>query len=349
MKVYKYRSNDENFLERDIATFSQNKFFASTFENLNDPFEANFNELITESVTIFEKNYKINADEVRKSFNEILQYKYKIGIFSLSKNVLSEQMWAHYSNSNNGYCIEYELDKINERNLNYDLAYKFDVIYKDILPVLTIDDIENEKLPSKMFGSKKEAWSYEKEIRLIFDSASLKEHHESAITGIYFGYKAESGLIEKLKDKFSNRDIIFYKIRPNIRSNFLEFDEICRFNRKLKFDLEKFEFELIKLRNNTAVNSYYLYVRNTYNQEELKELSKAFLEKYNYKPSNLYFLNSKSKRTMELIDKYPKSNEEYIDWAETVIADFPYDCNEEIFMDPNKDSLYKELKIKKIH
>jgi len=345
MKVYKYRSNDEKFLERDIATFSQNKFYASTFENLNDPFEANFNESITESVKILETIFRINAKDIRKSFNEILQYKDKLGILSLSRSVLSEQMWAHYSNSNYGYCIEYDFDRITERNQQYDLAFNFDINYKDILPVITIDDIrENNKMITKMYGTKKEFWSYEKEIRLVFDSSSLKEHHESAITGIYFGYKADKTLIERFKEKFAHRDVIFYQIKPNRKSNFLECEKIHHFNRKLKFNIEKFNFELIKVKNNSAVNNYYIYFKSIYTKDEMKELCMAFLEKYTYKPSNLYLLNSKSDQSIELIDKYPKSDEEYINWAETVVADFPFDCNQEIFIDPLKDWYYQKIK-----
>lgn len=339
MKVYKYRSNDERFIERDLKTFSQNKFFASTFENLNDPFEANYNELITESTKILEVVFKVSAKDVLDQFEEIKKFKDKLGILSLSKNILSEQMWAHYANSNSGYCIEYDLEKITERSQQYDLAFDFEIKYNDILPIITIDDIRSQNMAVKMFGTKKEFWSYEKEVRLVFDSASLKEHHESAITGIYFGYKSEKSLIEKFQENFKNRDIAFYQIKPNRKTNFLEFEEIERFSRKLLFDLDKFNFEIIKTKNNLAVSSYYIYLKEKYSKEELKELSKAFLEEYNYKPSNLYFLSSKSPQIVELIDKYPKTSDEKIKWAEAVIADSPFDCDGEVFMSP-----FKELK-----
>jgi len=344
MKVYKYRSNDERFIERDLITFSRNNFFASTFENLNDPFEANYNELITDSINILEKKFHINLQDVVKNLETIVEYKDKLGIFSLSTSVLSEQMWAHYSNSNYGYCIEYDLEKINERSQNYDLAFNLNVRYNDLLPIITINDIKDGNLPSKMFGTKKEFWSYEKEIRLIFDSASLKEHHESAITGIYFGHKADKNLIEKFREKFMNRNITFYQMKPNRFSNILEYIEIEKFSKKLLFDLNKFKFELIYTKKNSTIYNYYIYLKDSYSKIELKELSKAFLEKYNFKPSNLFFLNSKSENTIKLIGKYPKSNREYIEWAETVIAEFPFDCDDEIYLHPFKDYHYKELK-----
>ncbi|EPL7679909.1 DUF2971 domain-containing protein [Elizabethkingia anophelis] len=343
MKVYKYRSNgDEEILKRDIETFSQNKFFAATFNDLNDPFEANFIDTITESARMLEKTFKISAKDIKNSFNEILEYKDKLGIISLSETALSEQMWAYYGNSNKGYCIEYDFDKISERTQNYDLFKDLNVKYTDVLPFITLDDIRSKEMPLKMFGTKKELWRHEKEIRLVFDSSSLKEYHESAITGIYFGYLANDELIEKFRENFQNKDITFYKISPNRGSNLLEYKTLYTLNRKLKYNLAKFQYELVYTKNN-AVISYYIYVKENYTKSELRELGMALIEKISYKPTNIYFLNSKDTIIIELIDKYPKSDEELVLWANSVIAEFPFDCNDEIYLDPFKDWRYKEL------
>ena len=45
-------------------------------------------------------------------------------------------------------------------------------------------------MSTNVFGVKKENWKHEEEIRLIFNNSSLKSHHESAITGVYFGCHA---------------------------------------------------------------------------------------------------------------------------------------------------------------
>jgi len=58
---------------------------------------------------------------------------------------------------------------------------------------------------------------------------------------------------------------------------------------------------------------------------------------------HIYFLNSKDAIIIELIDKYPKSDKELVLWANSVIAEFPFDCNDEIYLDPFKDWYYKEL------
>jgi len=346
MKVYKFRSNsDERILKRDITTFQENKFYAPNFNDLNDPFEANFIESIKESTKILESIFNVKTSEINKAFQEVRSYKEKLGIFSLSKTYLSEQMWAYYANSNKGYCIEYDLDKISERTQIYDLAYNFDISYESSIPIIEILDINNSNsIIKKMFGTKKDLWGHEYEHRIIFDTVSLKKHHESAITGIYFSYQAEENLIKSFEDNFGERDITFHKIFPNFNTHNLESKVISKFSKKLKYNLNRYRFELVFTKNDSTVLSYYIYVKNNYSKNELQNLGIAFLEKYCFKPSNIFFLNSN--KIINLINKYPKTNDELIIWAEAVIAEMPYDCNNEIFMTPFKDWYYKDLKKK---
>lgn len=347
MKLYKYRSNnDEKILQRDIETFQKNKFFAPTFNNLNDPFEANFNESILKSTKILESVFNVSTSEINKAFEKVKSFKEKLGIFSLSKTQLSEQMWAYYANSNNGYCIEYDLDKISERTQTYDFAYNFDVHYDNSIPIVDVSDINSDRIIKKMFGTKKDLWMHEKEHRMIFDTASLKEHHESAITGIYFGYQAKDSLIRCFEENFCERDIIFHKIVPNFNTHKLESKIISKFSKKLKYNLERYNYELVFTKNDSTVLSYFIYVENNYDKNELQNLGLAFLEKYSFKPSNVFFLNSKEDAIINLIGKYPKTDEELIIWAEVVIAEMPFDCNNEIFMAPFKDWYYSDLKKK---
>lgn len=312
MKVYKYRSNsDEKILNRDVTSFKNNNFFASNFNNLNDPFEANFNESIIESTKILESIFNVKISEINKAFQEVKSYKEKLGIFSLSRNHLSEQMWAYYANSNKGYCIEYDLDKISERTQVYDLAYNFDINYDNSIPIIELLDIKkSDSIITKMFGTKKKLWQHENEHRIIFDSASLKDHHESAITGIYFGYQAEENLIKFFEENFGERDITFHKIVPNFSTHKLESEIISKFSKKLKNNLGKFKYELIFTKNDSTVLTYFIYVENNNSKRKLQNLGEAFLEKFSYKPSNVFFLNSNSDGITNLINKYPKTDDE---------------------------------------
>lgn len=232
-----------------------------------------------------------------------------------------------------------------ERTHIYDLAYNFDIHYDNSIPIIGILDINNSTI-QKMFGTKKELWRYENEHRIIFDTASLKEHHESAITGIYFGYQTEENLIKRFEENFGERDIIFHKIIPNFNTHNLESEIISKFSKKLKHNLDRYYFEVLYTKKDTTVLSYFIYVKNDYDKNDLQNLGIAFLEKYSFKPSNVLFLNSNSNDVINLIGKYPKTNDELIIWAEAVIAEMPNDCNNEIFMNPYQDWFYKELKKK---
>jgi hypothetical protein len=193
----------------------------------------------------------------------------------------------------------------------------------------------------KMFGTKKNRWNHEEEIRLIFDNSGLKDHHESAITGIYFGCDVSDDLILEYSKEFSNRNIDFYKMEVNLQSNELERILIHKNEKKLKFDISKFDFELVKTIDNPSISNYYLYTRKNYNLEELKELAQAFREKFSYKSCNIYFIDNLD--ILDIIEIYPKNDIEYVKFAESIIAAFPFDCDDEIFSYPFKDWKYAEL------
>ena len=328
-------------LERDLNTFLANKFYASTFETMNDKFEANFDEIITETFVSLEKLFNIKVSDLKKRIQEITKFKDTLGIYCLSKTYLSETLWAYYADNNRGYCIEYDIYKLKDKTQNFDFAYEVDVNYSDEKPILTINDINNQIAINKMFGTKKKRWSQEEEIRLLFDNSGFKTHHHSAISAICFGCDASNELIEKFIQKFENRNISFYKMKINYQTNGFERELITKNIMKLNFDINKFNYQLVKTIDNSTVTNYYLYTEIKYNLNELKELALSFKEKYSYKNCNIYFINNIE--ILEVLEKYPKSDSEYVKFAESIIADFPFDCNDEIFSYPFKDWKYEEL------
>lgn len=342
MKVYKYRGvlNNDN-LKRDLKTFLNNEFYASKFDTMNDKFEANFDEIITDTVTYFEKVFNIDATNVKKGIEKIIESKNKLGIYCLSKTYKNETLWAYYADNNKGYCIEYDLEKLKDKTRNLDFFSVADVNYTDNKPVITVLDINSKNVINKMFATKKKRWSQEEEIRLLFDNFGLKKHHQSAITAIYFGCDSSDELIENLISEFDDRDIDFYRMITNFNSNEFERKLIHKNVRKLNFNIDKFNYKLVKTIDNPVVTNYYLYTEKEYDLQDLKELSLAFKEKYSYKNCNIYFINNLE--VIEIIEKYPKDDNEYIKFAESIIADFPFDCDGKIFPYPFKDWKYKEL------
>lgn len=123
MLVYKYRginnelckNNSNKIFERDLKTLERNQFWASDIKDLNDPCEA-----ITDTVKVknflnyIGKKVRMKSQDdfkmVEENTDQVLSLEDKMGIYSLSKTFLDELLWAHYSNSHKGFCIEYDLD-----------------------------------------------------------------------------------------------------------------------------------------------------------------------------------------------------------------------------------------------
>ena len=133
MNVFKYRGG--NF-ERDLKSISEDYFWAPSRHDLNDPFEGLFDDsfLNFQLDMILEilgnkKTEDSNQESLKKSLSDLLAYVDICGIYSLSKTPLEELLWAHYGDSHKGFCLEYDLDKLIEFDLE-DHRY-FDVTYSN--------------------------------------------------------------------------------------------------------------------------------------------------------------------------------------------------------------------------
>lgn len=342
MKVYKYRcTKDIKILERDIETFSKNMFFAPKFETFDDKLEATFKEQISTIVHILGKTFSKNTEEINNSLTEVTNYKDKIGIYCVTKRYDNEYMWENYANINKGYCIEYDLDKLTDKSNNLDFSNMFEIIYDDKSSILNISDIGSNSLIIKMFGVKKTKYLPEEEIRLIFNFDSIKKHHKSAITGIYFGSDANEQLIEKFYKKFENRDIKFYRIIKTEKHK-LETEIINQFSIKLKYNIEKYSFKILKHDINEHLEIYHIHLIDQTKTELIKEFTLAFNEKYCYKICNLHIYNNSE--IIDLLDIYPLSDKDYVRYADSYIANADFSSETIFFEFPFKDFKYDNLK-----
>jgi len=341
MKVYKYRTVDEKIFERDFKSLSEYCFYAPNYANLNDPFDIYFNEEISQMISILRTIFpNQELDDFEKNFMEVLNFKEEIGVYCLSKDFLNEQLWAYYAGSYSGYCIEYDLEKLIDKEQNFDFQYKFEIDYTDNVPTLSIDDLSNLQngFIKKMFATKKSAWKHEEEIRLIFDNFGVKKFHPSAITGIYFGIKTPEIIKESFYGLFKNLDVKFYEIFP---SNFkLDFKLINETRRELKYDVTKFDFEILLHKIDMLHESYYIFYKGSKVDSKIKEFVLAFREKFCIKESTIYVFDNKE--IGNLIDVYPKNDNEYIKYADSIIT-VSDDWDESIINNPFKDFKYDEI------
>lgn len=341
MKAYKYRSIEKDVFERDFETIRNNSFYSSNYNMLNDPFDIYFNEEISQVISLLKSLFPYQElDNFEKQFKEVLNFKEEIGVYCLSKDFLNEQLWAYYASSYSGYCIEYDLEKLTDKGQNFDFQYQFEIDYKDNIPTLGIDDMINlqDGFIKKMFATKKSTWKHEEEVRLIFDKYGMKKFHPSAITGIYFGIKTPEIIKESFYGLFKEMDVKFYEVFP---SNFkLDFKLIHETKRKLEFDINKFEFEILQHRLNVSHESYYIFYKGSTEEYEIKEFILAFREAFCIKENSLYIFNNKEVES--LINVYPKSDDEYINYANSIIT-VSDDWEEARINNPYKDFHYNEI------
>ena len=210
MKVYKYRGGDDKTLSRDLDSLIQNSFYAPTVEKLNDPAEAYVD--YTEIESIFKK---MNATHVSKALDIVVSLRHTMGVYSLSKNPCDELLWAYYANSHQGFCIEYDLERLTlEARVGWTA---FDVIYNASPQKLDIDDVlaESEGLivTNKIIGTKSHRWAHEDELRIVTSQSGINYYAEEAVSGIYFGCRCENKVIDRVRRKLSGKNFTYYQCK----------------------------------------------------------------------------------------------------------------------------------------
>lgn len=174
MPLYKYVSfsTARKILEGSIR-FTQPGAFNDPFEllpqfinpkNINDiaPYALRLDcfgprrkALFRQGLSIEDKNKSdIQARSIVQSLNEV------VGILCLSKNPDSLLMWGHYSDEYRGAIIEFD-----ESHPFFE--GKFQVTYRKNRPIYDLADFLDTTFPISDLCIKPNAWSYEKEVRVV--------------------------------------------------------------------------------------------------------------------------------------------------------------------------------------
>lgn len=227
MIVYKYRSGrggkdseGRDIFERDLELLSKDSIYIPTSEQLNDPAEALVDVRDFKAILSFCKVFGVNdsiknvEDQFSKFYNGIRS----AGIYSLSKKIDNELMWAYYASGHTGYVIIFDTEVLSKSfgHVQFGGMYEFDVNYSSKLPQFDITKIGKEgvvKTLSCFLGNKSKAWEHEAEHRLVFDKGGkcLKIDYR-AIKGFVFGYRMEEEEIDYVMKLFSGRGLEYYKI-----------------------------------------------------------------------------------------------------------------------------------------
>ena len=122
--------------EKAINVFSQIGIDRQTSENY-----------INKVLETVENEIRNNAENLKKPLSALINFNNEsrkdIYIFSMSEDYDSDTMWAYYANSNKGFCIEYDYDKV--KDLPFDkkklLISLYKVVYKDNFDEYSFSDM----------------------------------------------------------------------------------------------------------------------------------------------------------------------------------------------------------------
>jgi len=322
--VYKYRANIallDNGKKRDIYQLYDNLFYAAALRELNDPFEG--------SVEL------PNADVHERWVTPLIQDTYNVGIYSLSKPKDSETfpcnelLWAHYANSHQGFCIEYDLDLLmSNKSTAFDIRNKMGVAYERERPkVVETDNIF--QVQQKVFGTKSIPWGYENEVRLVFLKKGLKPIIEGAITAIYLGLNISFEDRQTIIELFRKKGIDIYQVD--------RVENLYKLNAtKLVFDYDA--YEIINIEHCPRVDNY-LILYNSQNKDKhsIKDFVLRFREGLK-KPSNITIIDDIQVKDI-LLNYVPRSlmSKHDIDLqAKHWIAYSTFDAPEHVMMYPER-------------
>lgn len=264
MIAYKYRSGrgqkdaqGNDIFERDINMLAKDTIYVPTVAQLNDPTEALVDDRIFEmQLELFKKlGAKDSINMVRERYIEFYEGIIRdSGIYSLSKKIDNELMWAYYASGHSGYAIIFDTDVLARsfRNGKWGGMYEIDVNYSKKLPKFDISRLRRENdvtvALSCLVGNKSEAWEHEDEHRLVFDKGgkSLTIDYR-AVKGFVFGCRMKDEDIDYVMKLFAGRDLDYYKIvlkdntykllLQELKDRYPDADKYCPY--KVEYDIDR--------------------------------------------------------------------------------------------------------------
>ncbi len=199
MTYYKFLSLEK--AERFIDILVNNRLYASSYKNFNDPFEGHFDSNGVNLGTVIQIKGRMDKSaricSLQNVENDILPN--------------NRLMWSHYANSHKGVCLKV--------NVIFERGWKrLQVRYDNELPKLDNSGIDDNI--ERILSRKSKDWEYEKEVRFLrFYSENNNEAYlRVKIVAVYFGLKMtkkDKELYRKLLMKVNSNIEIYEMIENN--------------------------------------------------------------------------------------------------------------------------------------
>lgn len=252
-KLYRYMDFNK-FWKKNVF---EGQVYLSPSHDFNDPFDSlayvdhesyakYISERFVRACPFFSQDYiKEIADETIEQeldtkFDEIRK---KLLVACFTEENDSPLMWAHYSNSHKGFCIEYDLSRLPE-------GYRhgiFPVIYSNERYDCTKIFVESKKnLLLNLMLYKSSHWCYEHEWRMFVPEGLDKAGENyadfsSAISAVYLGIKSSRAYeieTDELISGCNKRNIPIYQMHIKPQNYELVAERIFEGNRTISLTLE---------------------------------------------------------------------------------------------------------------
>jgi hypothetical protein len=196
MTIYKFKSL-ANF-EHVSDILCNERFYSGKFFDLNDPMEGRFDH---------------HPDTKREFLDAILRGKEKLRICSFSQDLGNLLLWAHYADSFRGICFEVDAHTTQDSEI-------VEINYADFNVYVSNDSEQDlDRLPRAILSTKNEAWSYEREVRILSSTEHVSVGLE--IKAIYFGLRTPTIMKDTIARLLPQR-IPAFETQINVSTNTVE-------------------------------------------------------------------------------------------------------------------------------
>ena len=224
-RIYNEMRVIHGFPQTEITSWDQMIYIINDFYKQRAEINKGFDVLSQPEFQTFLKGVEDKRKEMIAKTIKDSRNMYSVCSFSASNDI--NQMWAHYSDSHQGFCIEYDFKSLGIDDMLTSLL--FPVLYKDDNRVFinSYNEIDgNVGLAAATLKDRKE-WGYEKEWRLVHGA---KEHHTPQVmpkpTGIYLGENVKDENKKLMKEYCYENNIPLYQMKYNQQTNHFDSQKI---------------------------------------------------------------------------------------------------------------------------
>lgn len=319
-------------MERDLALYSENYFWASSKESLNDENEFTYNaEPFFEELKVYEKLEKTlfgtnsSVSNVIESAKDLFNHAQNSGVFSLSKDPKDSGMWSLYASKGKGYCLVFDSDalmKIVDDPIS-EQRFLLPVDYSKEAPKLFLDDMKDQRVMfTKMLATKSESWTKESEVRIVTDKPGKQRFLPSALIGVIFGTNTDEETKKKILAAFEGRDLKVYQLHK-LENTYEYFIESLTPLVK-KQELPSMSYDYVNAPSATVDNFYVKAKEPLTDEHSIKNFVKKFKHDIIERKCNIFLMDADTDLS-KLTDCF-HIDEEYVE--EHLIAEMYFDCDD---------------------